>query len=168
MRSSTAWIGLLLLALSPLAWADSKGAEAEIRALLHAQEVAWNQGDADGYSAHFAEDGTFTNIRGTRFSGREAFVARHREVFSTFFKGSTLQSRIERLHAPTPDVVVVDLLHEVSNLSAFPPGVAAAPDGVLRTRLLQVFVHREGAWALVAYHNVDIKPEGASPASKPR
>ena len=38
--------------------------EAQIGAILEAQQEAWNRGDAEAYAAHFLEDGSFTNILG--------------------------------------------------------------------------------------------------------
>ena len=135
--------------------------EHEIRSILERQEAAWNAGDGEAYSAAFAEDGTFTNIRGTVFAGKAAFVARHVEIFKGFFKGSVLKSQIRRLHFPAENIALVDVDHSVENLRAMPPGVTPSPDGVLRTRLLQVFVKRGERWELLAYHNVDVKAEAA-------
>jgi hypothetical protein len=101
------------------------------------------------YSRQFAPEGSFTNVLGTRFSGHAAF-----EQTNT----------IERLRFVTPDVAIVDVLTEVSGVTKAPFGSAPPPDGVLRTRLLQVLVRRDGAWWIEAYHNVDVKP---APAAKP-
>ncbi len=151
---------LIWLASVTAAFCQAAEPEEYIRGIVRDQEVAWNQGDAEGYSRHFAVDGTFTNIRGTHFVGRDAFIARHVEIFAGFFRGSRMRSNIERIHFPSPNVALVDVRHEVSGLTAFPPGVPASSDGVLRTMLLQVFVRNPAGWELVAYHNVDVKPKG--------
>jgi hypothetical protein len=39
-----------------------------------------------------------------------------------------------------------------------PAGIVVPPDGVLKTQLMEVFVHRGGRWEIEAYHNVDLKP----------
>ena len=44
-----------------------------IRSILDNEIATWNQRDAEGYSKHFAADGTFTNVRGMFFTGRQAF-----------------------------------------------------------------------------------------------
>lgn len=64
--------------------------EAPIRAIIAEQVTAWNAGDAKAFSASFADDGSFTNIRGTVFYGHRAFEDRHAEIFRGFFKGSKL------------------------------------------------------------------------------
>lgn len=38
--------------------------ETAIRQILDNEVATWNKGDTDGYSRHFAADGTFTNIVG--------------------------------------------------------------------------------------------------------
>ncbi|HEY4885061.1 MAG TPA: SgcJ/EcaC family oxidoreductase [Myxococcales bacterium] len=64
---------LSLLSLAAVAAKDSKADEAAIRKVVQDEVAAWNAGDAIAYSRHFAEDGTFTNIRGEFYSGHEAF-----------------------------------------------------------------------------------------------
>jgi hypothetical protein len=48
-------------------WADKFA----IRKIINEEVVAWNSGDAAGYSRHFAPMGTFTNIYGMVFEGHE-------------------------------------------------------------------------------------------------
>jgi hypothetical protein len=57
----------------------------------------------------------------------------------------------------THEVAIVDVDTEVTGFGKIPPGVAKQSDGVLRTRLQQVFVKYEGEWWIEAYHNVDVK-----------
>jgi uncharacterized protein (TIGR02246 family) len=131
--------------------------EAAVRAIIDSETEAWNVGDAKAYSAHFAEGGSFTNIVGMVFYGREAFESKHVEVFATIFKGSRLKQTIRKLRFVTPDVAIADTDGEVTGFAGLGPGVQAWPDGVLRVRLQQVFVKRSGAWWIEAYHNVDAK-----------
>jgi hypothetical protein len=44
--------------------AQSKPDEDAIRKILDDEITTWDQRDTDGYSSHFAADGTFTNVRG--------------------------------------------------------------------------------------------------------
>jgi uncharacterized protein (TIGR02246 family) len=131
--------------------------EALIRAIVDEQVKAWNAGDAVGFSKSFAEHGSFTNIRGTVFYGHQAFEDRHREIFTGFFKGSRLAMSISRIRFVRPDVAIVDLATEVSNLSGTPPGVRPNAAGRIVTRLQQVFVRDGGIWRVESYHNVDVK-----------
>lgn len=134
-------------------------AESHIRAILASQEQAWNAGDAAAYSVHFLEDGSFTNILGDVNYGRAIFERRHAEIFATIFKGSQLSMTIRRIAFPLPDTATVDCDTDMISYQRLPPGVKAAPDGVLHTRLLQVLVKIGDQWWIAAYHNVDVKPQ---------
>jgi len=65
--------------------------------------------------------------------------------------------RVRRIRFVTSEVAIVDVDTEVRGFSKMPPGVTIGSDGVLRTRLLQVFVKRGDEWWIEAYHNVDVK-----------
>ena len=131
--------------------------EARIRRIIAEQVTAWNGGDGRAFSASFAENGSFTNIRGTVFYGHRAFEDRHIEIFGAFFKGSKLAMSPTRIRFVRPDVAIVDIATEVSELRDTPPGVTAAADGKIHTRLQQVFVKDDGEWWVESYHNVDVK-----------
>ena len=130
---------------------------AHIQAIIAEQVTAWNAGDAKAFSKSFADDGSFTNIRGTVFYGHQAFEERHVEIFRTFFKGSKLAMLATRLRFSKPDVAIVDIATELSDLQSAPPGVTLGPDGTIRTRLQEVFVRNGGVWWIASYHNVDIE-----------
>ena len=131
--------------------------EGRIREIIAEQVAAWNVGDAKAFSASFAENGSFTNIRGSVFYGHRAFEDRHVEIFRTFFKGSKLAMSPTRIRFVRPDVAIVDIMTEVSQLSGAPPGVTPGGGGRIRTRLQEVFVKNAGEWRVESYHNVDVK-----------
>jgi uncharacterized protein (TIGR02246 family) len=134
--------------------------EAPIRAIIAEQVMAWNAGDATAFSASFAEDGSFTNIRGTVFYGHRAFEDRHAEIFRGFFKGSRLAMSPTRIRFVRSDVAIVDVATELSDLRGrTPPGVKARADGRIRTRLQEVFVKDKDRWYIASYHNVDVKDD---------
>ena len=134
--------------------------EALIRAIIAEQVTAWNAGDAKAFSASFADDGSFTNIRGTVFYGHRAFEDRHAEIFRGFFQGSKLAMSPTRIRFVRPDVAIVDVATELSQLRGrTPPGVKARPDGKIVTRLQEVFVQDGGRWRIASYHNVDVKDD---------
>ena len=132
--------------------------ETEIRALVAAQESAWNNGDGDAYSKDVSAEVAFTNIFGMVMYGGADFTARQRQVLATFFKGTTKRHVIRKIRFVTPDVALVDIDNEVRGVKAMPAGITLPPDGILRTQLLEVFVRRNGRWWIEAYHNVDTKP----------
>lgn len=137
---------------------DAK-AETRIKQIVADQVSAWNVGDEKAFSVDFAEDGSFTNIRGTVFYGHQAFVDRHREIFQGFFKGSTLSMSVTKIRFVRPDVAVVDITTDISSLHGAPPGVKPARDGRIHTRLQEVYVKEKGKWLITSYHNVDVKED---------
>ena len=133
--------------------------EVRIRHIIADQVTAWNVGDAKAFSASFAADGGFTNIRGTVFYGYQAFEDRHREIFQTFFKGSKLSMSPTKIRFVRPDVAIADVTTELSELQGAPPGIKPSGDGKIHTRLQEVFVKDKGEWLITSYHNVDVKPD---------
>lgn len=132
--------------------------ESAIRQIVGDEVAAWNAGDAKAYARHFALDGTFTNIYGMVFEGRDEFERRHAETFGSFFKGSQRRETIRRLKFLTSTVALLDVDTEVRGFGPMPAGVATPQDGVLRTRLQQVLVKDRSRWTIASYHNVAISP----------
>lgn len=158
MRRHSPLFALLAVLVVPVALAQQSAAETAIRDIVAAQAQAWNAGDGVAYGRHVAPEASFTNIFGMVMYGSEAFVARHRQILATFFKGTTKRHDIRRIRFVTPDVAIVDIDNELRGIEAMPPGLPGPPDGVLKTQLMQVFVRRDGQWWVEAYHNVDTKP----------
>lgn len=148
--------------------AQSRPDETAIRQILDNEVATWNKGDTDGYSRHFAEDGTFTNIRGMFFTGHREFRDRHEVIFKGEFRGTTLKQEIVSLRFLRPDVAIAETLTWLSGFSKAgpPPGTQVDANGRLRTRLLQVLKKDSGEWKIVVYHNVDVKP--GVPVPEPR
>jgi hypothetical protein len=130
----------LLLVVVPFETAAQASAtdETRIRAIVEEQVTAWNAGDAVAFSKGFAENGSFT-------------------IFTGFLKGSKLAMSITRIRFVRPDVAIVDLATELSNLSGAPPGVRPNAAGRILTRLQEVLVGDNGVWRVELYHNVDVK-----------
>jgi uncharacterized protein (TIGR02246 family) len=129
-----------------------------IRQIILEQQEAWNAGDGTRYGNHLAADVSFTNLFGMVMYGAPAFVTRHDEILSTFYKGTTKKQEVRRIQFLTPDVAIVDIDNEIHGVTAMPAGILVPPDGVLKTQLMEVFVRRDGQWWIEAYHNVDVKP----------
>jgi uncharacterized protein (TIGR02246 family) len=142
---------------------ETSSDETAIRNIIQEEIAAWNAGDAVAYARHFADDGTFTNVRGQLFTGRQAFIERHDYVFKGQFHGSTLGQDIVSLKFVQPDVAVVEVLTAVTGFQKLSPGTSVDDKGRLRTRMLQVIVKGKGEWKIVAYHNVDVKSDVPAP-----
>jgi uncharacterized protein (TIGR02246 family) len=148
---------LLIMLVAFTLGAKGETEEAAVRKVIQDQVTAWNRGDADAYSKNFAADGTFTNLSGMFFTGREAFRQRHEQIFKTVYRGTTKHEDIVSIRFVRPDVAIVETLQTVTGFQALLPGTTADAKGRLRTRLLQVLVKDGGDWKIAAYHNVDVK-----------
>lgn len=152
----------------PKASAPDAAAEAPMRKIIADQAAAWDAGDAGGYASRLAPDASFTNLFGMVMYGKPAFEARHREILSTFYKGTRKKHTVRRIRFVTPDVALVDIDNEVHGVTAMPAGIVVPSDGIVRTQLMEVFVRRGGQWWIEAYHNVDTKPTAAAEQRKNR
>jgi uncharacterized protein (TIGR02246 family) len=142
--------------MSPMEFGQDSAAEAQIRSIVAAQVTAWDAGDAKAFAKDLAPDASFTNRFGTVMYGPALFTERHREIFATFYKGTTRHDSIRRIRFVTPDVAIVDIDSEVRGVKAMPAGIATPPDGINRTQLMEVFVRRGDRWWIEAYHNVPL------------
>jgi uncharacterized protein (TIGR02246 family) len=151
---------LTLLFLATIASAQGKPEETAIRNIIQEEVAAWNKGDAQAYAQHFAADCTFTNILGTFFTGQQAVLDRHKEIFKGTFRGTVLRQDMVSVRFVRPEIAVVETLNWISGFSPSgpPPGTHIDDKGRLRTRLLQLLVKDAGEWKIAAYHNVDVKP----------
>jgi uncharacterized protein (TIGR02246 family) len=140
--------------------AQDEASEAAIRSIIADQVVAWDAGDGPRYAKHVAPDVSFTNLFGMVMYGAPAFEARHSQILSTFYKGTTKKHVVRRIRFVTSDVAIVDIDNEVHGVKTMPAGIVAPADGVIKTQLMEVFVRRKGEWWIEAYHNVDLKPSG--------
>ena len=156
MRSAIVLLAVVMVGTGAFAQ-DRKQDEAAIRAIIQEEITSWNAGDAKIYSQRFAEDGTFTNVRGEFYRGHKEFLDRHEVIFRGMFKGSKLTQQIVSLRFVTPDVAIVETLTEVTGYKELRLGTSADTSGRLRTRLLQVMTKHGGAWTIQTYHNTDIK-----------
>ncbi len=161
MRSALWTFSLMTFALgggASLLPAQSAGDKAAVEALVQSQGDAWNRGDAEAFGAHYAEDGSFTNILGQQLYGRKAFIRQHAIIFSTIYKGTQNTLSVTKVQFVRPDVAVVDIEAVLHGAKQLPPGVKAADDGALHTKLQEVMTKERGGWMIVAFHNVAVSP----------
>lgn len=150
---------LMLFSIPTVAQQDADSTA--IQKILQEEVTAWNNGDALTYSNHFANNGTFTNIRGMFFTGHQGFLDRHAEIFKGMFSKTVLNQEVVSFRFLTADVALVETLTWITGLrrDALPKGINIDDRGRLHTRLLQVFQKQSGAWKIIAYHNVDVKAD---------
>lgn len=154
-----------MLLFATIVLSQSKSDTTAIKGILQEEVISWNNGDAVTYSKHFAEDGTFTNIRGMFYTGYKEYLDRHDVIFKGPFKNTKLDLKLVSLKFINADVAIVETLTCVSGISKenIPPGTYLNANGCLYTRLLQVMVKNKNDWKIVTYHNVDLKPGTAVP-----
>jgi len=150
--------GLLASQAARVAQAQNKDDEEEIRAIVQSEGDAWNRGDAQAFGAHYAEDGSFTNVIGQQLYGRQAFIEQHVRIFSTIYKGSHNTFLIGKIKFLRPDVAVVDIDGTLSGATRLPPGLKAQEDGALHVKLQEVMTKEKGSWWIAAFHNVAVYP----------
>ena len=126
--------------------------------ILDDEGAAWKAGDADAFAAHVTPDVSFANTVGMFSIGKAPFVAQHRYIFTTIYKGSQASQYLAALTFLKPDVAIVDTVSRLTGATQLPDGVSAI-NGALYTRLEQVMVKRDGAWLVAAFHNVPIQPK---------
>ena len=135
---------------------------AAIEAVLTRQSAAWVTGDADAFAAD-AQDGVlFTNVVGMFSIGRAPFIAQHKHIFSTIYKGSRMEQEIVAITLVRPDVAIVDTLTKLVDAPHRPPGIELI-DGAVRSRLEQVMVKDGSEWKVASFHNVAVNPAFAPP-----
>ncbi|RKG73467.1 SgcJ/EcaC family oxidoreductase [Corallococcus terminator] len=163
MLSALAALSLSFLSVG-CATVDPAKADRDIRQLVSTQTQAWNAHDAKAWTQDFTDDADFINIVGTVFQGREEIETRHAAIFASIFKTSHANVTVRKLTFPTPDIAVVDTVHEVTGHSGLPPGVQNTQDGLLRTQMRYVMKRTDTGWRIVAGQNTDVKPP---PAPRP-
>ena len=126
--------------------------------VIQEETISWNKGDAETYSRHFAEDGTFTNIVGMFSIGHKNFQEKHEQIFKTVFLGTELKQEVVSLKFVDKNAAIVETIGWVSGFKNGPAkGTYLDDKGRLRVRLLQVMAKNGDDWKIAAYHNVDIK-----------
>jgi uncharacterized protein (TIGR02246 family) len=171
MGSMRIWALLLTLpgSLSSAAFAQtSPSPESQIQRILTKQEIAWNVGDSTSWGSAFAEDADFINILGQVFHGREAITQLHAIILSGQFKGSHATVTMRQFRQISPDVVLVEALHEVSGFKSLPPGITPTEAGLLKTRMKYVLLKHDELWQIIAAQNTAVLPPSPPAARQPR
>ena len=149
----------ILLALAVpgvLAQESAPSDTAAITAIVQSQADAWNHGDAQAFAAHYAPDGSFTNVIGQQIYGKPGFIQQHAMIFSTIYKGSHNVFTVGHVQFIRPDVAVADIDGALTGANRLPPGLHPAADGALHVKLQEVMTKEDGGWLIRAFHNVAV------------
>jgi uncharacterized protein (TIGR02246 family) len=129
-----------------------------IRAIVADLDSAWAHADADRWASHYSQDADFVNILGMYMADTKAMHARHHEIFTGVFKGSTHVGTLRRLRFLDASVAIADVDVEVTGFKALPPGVVPTAPGVLRTRMKHILTKFGDEWRIVATQNTAVAP----------
>ena len=140
-------------------------AESQIQRILTKQQIAWNVGDSASWGSAFTADADFITILGQVLHGREAITQLHAIMFRGQFKGSHAIVTMRQFRQITPDVVMVEALHEVTDYKSLPAGILAGGDGILKMRIKYVLVKRDDNWQIIAAQNTAIMPAPSPPVA---
>jgi uncharacterized protein (TIGR02246 family) len=116
---------------------------------------SWNAEDGRAYGDGYWDDAELVDPSGRVWSGREAIVQTHLDLWSGVFHGSRISGTTRRIQRLGPDVLIVDVDLDLTNIQKLPPG---APDdeGVLRNHLKHILTRRDGLWRILSAQNTFI------------
>lgn len=110
----------------------------------------WNLRDGRAYGDAYWPDAELVDPSGQVWSGREAIIQTHLELWAGRAKATHMTAQVRRVRALSPSLFVVDIDTSATGFSPPPPG---APNGIVRTRLKHVVERRNGDWKIVSSQN---------------
>ena len=116
----------------------------------------WNDGDADGISALFAEDADFVNVVGLWWRSRRAIRKAHDYGFRRIFQNAKVEITELAVRELSPDIHIV---HTVSTLEG-QSGADGAETGLRVAVISMVTQRRASGFEIVSCQNTD-RVEGA-------
>ncbi len=133
---------LILAFLSPLAYCQNSSVEQELIRIHELQKKAWNNGDREGFMAHYWKSKKMTYQSGdTRLQGWDALLDRYKKVYP---KGNMGELEFSDL-----------IIHVLSDDSAYVLGrwrlktEAWTKEGLFTT----IFKKMEGGWKIIHDHS---------------
>lgn len=151
---------LVLLACSGPKTASSGDSETRdaAAAALAGFTDAWNRaaaGDSaapQAYGSLYWPDAELVDPTGQVWPDQGAIVQMHIDLWSTVFKGSTVQGAVRRARRLSPSLMIADFDLTLTLPRSPPPGMPAV-DGVVRARLKHVMEKRGSQWKVLAAQN---------------
>lgn len=146
---------LILIPAYSYAQADKPHAEDEktIRQVVKNITDAWAAGDGEKYASYFTDDIDFTVWNGMYYTGHEANAKNHQMIFDTFYKGTSLKTKVRKIRFLTDDVATVHLQSEM-----YRDGKRV--EGVPTVVPLMVLKKENGKWRVAVFQNTPIIKRG--------
>jgi uncharacterized protein (TIGR02246 family) len=138
---------------------SSTSDETDVRALQKRLWACWNERNAAGMAALFAEDGNVVGFDGSQLNGRAEIEASMRAIFADHTPAAYV-GKIREVRFLGPDVA---LLRAVAGM--IPPTESALkPDR--NTILSLVAVKRDNDWKIALYQNTPARFDGRPEAAR--
>jgi uncharacterized protein (TIGR02246 family) len=119
-----------------------------VKQVVAAYDAAFNQHDAHAVGALFAEDGDFTNMRGSSKHGRSDIEQNYGNLFNGGLKSSHRTDVVKSVRFLNPSTAQVDATWEMTGTKA-----ADGSDNPTRKGLLNWLVEKvNGEWRIVIFH----------------
>ncbi|MEZ5426254.1 MAG: SgcJ/EcaC family oxidoreductase [Pyrinomonadaceae bacterium] len=127
--------------------------EKAIRRVIENLAEAWSAGDGRKFADQFTDDVDYTVWNGFYFSGREANLRGHQEIFDTVYKGTRLIHEVQKIRFPAENVAIVHLASKLERdgkqLEDVPP-----------VRPLLVLEKKNGSWRISVLQNTPVIKRG--------
>ena len=114
-------------------------------------QEAWNAHDMAALAAVFHADASFVNRIGQYWRGRDEVVAQHAMLHTGIYRDTTIQNRVQDVDLMSDDAAIV---HVRSN-AHFGPAMPHGPRQ-MSSQFMYVATRRDGAWRILAGHNVGL------------
>ena len=130
---------------------QSKGSEADssaVKAVVTAYDDGFNSHDSKAIGALFADDGDFTNMRGSSKHGRKDIEQNYGNLLNGGLKTAHRTDNVKNVKFITPDVAELDADWEMTGTKA-----ADGSDNPPRKGGLDWVVQKiNGKWLIVVFH----------------
>jgi uncharacterized protein (TIGR02246 family) len=120
-----------------------------IRSIIAATTDMFNRRDANGFVQYYAPEADLVTVRGEVMKGTGEIEAGLKRIFRTRAANATLREIDASIRFLSPDVALAHVTNELSGLV----GPAGERLPAHREGSIRVFVKRDGAWKVTAFHN---------------
>ena len=132
---------------------NKAGDEKAIRYIVQNLYTAWKEANAVKWADYFTDDVDYTVWNGIQFTGREANIKSHQELFDTFYKGTEVRFEIRKIRFLTDEIAAAQLRGRVYKnekpLDDAPPVVP-----------LMILKKENGKWRIAVFQNTPIIKRG--------
>ncbi len=128
--------------------AAAEGDSSAVKQLVTAYDEAFNKHDAHAVGELFAEDGDFTNMRGSSKHGRADIEQNYGNLFAAVLKNSHRTDTVKSVRFLSPEMAQVDADWEMTGTRS-----ADGAENPVRKGLLNWMVEKKGGrWQIVIFH----------------